>query len=663
MPSSTISEYLSRRGENRSRSPMSIGGAVVLAYVVVYVFLDWLSFIHPLGPYAITVWNPPPGLSLALLLGLGLRYAPALLVACALAEITVRHGHADFGEVVLYAAILAGGYTAIAVILKRSAFDPRFRSLRDLMLFVTVVSAGSIVIAAAYVFAHVATGALAWSEFADHTLYFWVGDVIGIATTTPFLLIHGARAARGIRPRITIEVVLQALSIAAVLGLISTLEPGHAANLFYLLFMPLVWISIRYGFEGATAGLLATQLGLIAAVQLAGYTTDWVLQFQLLMLALTVTGAFLGMSATQWRRARHALESSEAELNTIVATAPDAIVSLDDQCRVTRANRAAEALFGREAVALADTSLSELIVDLPSNLAGTRALRARARRSDASELPVEVSFGSTLVDGRPVYIGVIRDTTDRSRMEEKLRERDQHLDRTLRIAAAAEMASALAHELNQPLTAASAYVQALEMLLARNDPADPSLLDTMHKTAGEVERAGSIVRRLREFYRHDPGTTEQVQVEALVENALAPLRTRIERHGIEVAADIDADVPPLVVDRVQIEMVLHNVVRNAVDALVDAASERRQIVIAASRAQPGGVQIAVEDTGPGVAPAIAEQLFRSFVTSRKEGTGLGLAISRSIVERHGGRLWLDRSTGGARFVMTLPALQEGASRA
>ena len=180
-------------------------------------------------------------------------------------------------------------------------------------------------------------------------MYFWVGDVIGIATTTPFLLIHGARIARGVRPRITLEGVLQTASIALVLALISELEPGRAANLFYVLFMPLVWISTRYGFEGATAGLLATQLGLIAAVQLAGYTTEWVLQFQLLMLALTVTAAFLGMSATQWRRARRALESREAELKTIFATAPDGIVTLDEHYRVTGANNAAEAMFGLKA--------------------------------------------------------------------------------------------------------------------------------------------------------------------------------------------------------------------------------------------------------------------------------------------------------------------------
>jgi two-component system, LuxR family, sensor kinase FixL len=661
MLSSTISDYRSRHSGKHARAPFAFGSLVVLSYVAAYVFLDWLSFIHPLGPYAITVWNPPPGLSLALLLGLGLRYAPALFVACALAEITVRHGEAALGHIVLYSAILALGYTLLALILKRSNFDPRFRSLRDLLLFMVVVGTGTIVIAACYVATHAATGVVQWSEFGAHTIYFWVGDVIGIATTTPFLLIHGARWARGIRPRVTVEAMLQALSIAAVLALISKLEPGRAANLFYLLFMPLVWISTRSGFEGATAALLATQLGLIAAVQLAGYTTEWVLQFQLLMLALTVTGAFLGMSATQWRRARRALESREAELKTIFATAPDAIVTLNDNYRVIGANDAAEAMFGIRTDQLKEMSLSELIPDLPGELPAVRAAPARARSAEGAEFPVEVSFGSTELDHRPVYIGVVRDRTERMQMEEKLRERDQHLDRTLRVAAAAEMASALAHELNQPLTAASAYVQSLEMLLARHNTPDPSLFDTMRKTANEVERAGSIVRRLRDFYRHDPGTNESVQASALIESALMPLRVRIDRHRITVSLRIDPDIPPLLVDRVQIEMVLHNVLRNAVDAIADEESNAREIIIACS-AQPGFVRLAIEDTGPGVKPAIAEQLFRSFVTSRKEGTGLGLAISRSIVERHGGRLWLDQSTRGARFVLTLPVPQANAPR-
>jgi two-component system sensor kinase FixL len=658
MLTSAFSDFESRRNDKRTRARVALAASVVIAYVGAYVFIDWLSYIHPLGPYAITVWNPPPGLSLALLLGFGLRYAPALFVACALAEVIVRHGQAALTDVVVYAAILAAGYTALAAVLKRSRFDPSFRSLRDLILFIAVIGAGAIVIAAAYVAAHAALGVFDWSEFVAHTLYFWVGDVIGIATTTPFLLIHGARLARGVRPRLTFEGVLQACSIAAVLVLISKLEPGRAANLFYLLFMPLVWISTRYGFEGATAALLATQLGLIAAVQLAGYTTEWVLQFQLLMLALTVTGAFLGMSATQWRRARREVESREAELRTVFGTAPDAILSVDEQRRVIGANTAAHRMFGVTDEELRQKTLPDLLDDVPRDLSGVKAAAALGRRHDGARFPVEVSFGTTERDNRPIYIGIVRDMADREAMEEKLRERDQHLDRTLRVAAAAEMASALAHELNQPLTAASAYVQSLEMLLARQENADASVADTMRKTAGEVERASSIVRRLREFYRHEAGAVETVAVGPLIESALMPLKARLDRHRVTVVVDVAPELPELVVDRLQIEMVLHNVLRNAVDAIAESEPEVRQISVTASQSQPRLVTVAIEDSGPGVRPGIAEQLFRSFVTSRKEGTGLGLAISRSIVERHGGRLWLDASSVGARFVITLPSVLE-----
>lgn len=630
---------------------------VLCAYVVAYVFLDWLSYIHPVGPYAITVWNPPAGISLALLLGLGLRYAPAPFVAAALAELTLRPGQAEFAHVVIYAAILAGGYAALAIALARMRFDASFRSLRDVLVFAIVVAIGTVGVAALYVAAHVVVGHFTWSNFAEFTKYFWVGDVIGIATTTPFLLIHGQRVARGRWPRVTAEGMLQALSIAAVLAVIYHLEPQRAANLFYLLFLPLIWISARYGFEGATAGLLGTHLGLIAVLQHADYPREWVVQFQLLMLALTFTAAFLGMTSTQWRRARQELENREVELKTIFATAPDAVISLDENYKVIQANDAAEAMFEMTAAELKQEYVSQLITDLPSDISAARVVPAHARRKGGQAFPVEVSFGSGVVDNQRVYIGVVRNIAERKEMEDRLRERDRHLDRTLRAAAVSGMASALAHELNQPLTAASAYVQSLELLLARSDSHDPALTDTMRKTAAEVERAGSIMRRLREFYRRDSGNFEPMSVQELIDSALALLRTRIERHRIVVSVNIAADTPLLLVDRLQIEMVLHNVLRNAVDSLVESDSDARCIAFSAQPGQPGFASVTVEDSGVGVKQEIAAQLFKSFVTSRREGTGLGLAISHSIVERHGGRLWLDRSDVGARFVMTLPAVR------
>jgi C4-dicarboxylate-specific signal transduction histidine kinase len=302
----------------------------------------------------------------------------------------------------------------------------------------------------------------------------------------------------------------------------------------------LIWICVRSGFEGATAGLLLTQVGLIVAVQAAGYATASVLEFQLLMLALTVTGAFLGMAVSQWRRTSSTLMAREVELN-----------------------------------------------------------------------------------------------------------------RTLRVAAAAEMASALAHELNQPLTAASNYVQACDIMLREPGARGESLASTVRKASAELQRAGEVVRWLRDFYRGGEARRERVHVKDLVATAVRPLENRLERQHIRLVKRLPEALPPLVVDRAQIETVIHNVVANAIDAIVDARSEVREIAIAAD-VENGALALSIHDTGPGVSPAIVPELFKTFTTSKRAGMGLGLAMSRSIVESHGGRVWLDATSGGARFVLSLP---------
>jgi two-component system sensor kinase FixL len=514
--------------------------AIVAAYVVAYVLLDFVSYIHPVAPFAITPWNPPPGVSLALLLAFGLRYAPSLLLATVLAELFVRGGSARVAEMLLYASILAAGYTATAaVLLKAVKIDPRFRSVRDLLVFTVAVSVSALVISLLYIGAHVLAGRFAIRDFGDNALQFWVGDVIGILVTTPFLLVHGSSLIEA-RPRIRLEAILQAFAIAVVLAIVFSLPDVQASKFFYLLFLPLIWICVRHGFEGAAAGLLLTQVGLIAAVQAAGYTTESVLEFQMLMLALTVTGAFLGMVVSQWRRTSSALMAREAELN-----------------------------------------------------------------------------------------------------------------RTLRIAAVAEMASALAHELNQPLTAASNYVQASDIMLGAHATPDENLAPTVRKAFAELRRAGEVVRRLRDFYRGGEARRERVHVKDLVAEATHPLLNRLERHHIEVLDRLPSDLPPIVVDRIQIETVVHNLLANAIDAIAGSENQVREIVIDADFVN-GVVTLSIHDSGPGVSPAIVPELFQTFSTSKPAGMGLGLAMSRSIVESHGGRLWLDETAGGARFVLSLP---------
>ncbi|MBI2318130.1 MAG: MASE1 domain-containing protein, partial [Betaproteobacteria bacterium] len=426
---------------------------IVVGYLFAYVLLDWASYIHPVAPFAITPWNPPSGLSIALLLVFGLRCTPVVFVAAVLAEVVVRGAGGSPIEIASYAAILSGGYAAMAAFLLRGTrFDPSFKTLRDLVIFGVTAAVGAMGVAVCYVSAHVLAGAFTWNEFPEYALRDWVGEVIGIMILTPALLIHGPALARTRRWRLSGAAIVQALSIVAALWVVFAANVTDPSKLFYVLFLPLIWISVMNGLRGATLALVATQVGLIVSLQLVGYGARVVVEFQLLMLALAVTGAFLGMAVDQWRRAQDTLRTSEAELSAVVSMAPDAILILDGAGRVIDANAAAEALFRASSGGLVGSSVAGLIPGLREPFESLQGREVRARRFDGTTFPSEVAFSSVPIGERKAYIGIVRDTTRRKEIEDRLRERERELDRAMRVAAAAEMASVLAHELNQPLT-------------------------------------------------------------------------------------------------------------------------------------------------------------------------------------------------------------------
>ena len=633
----------------------SISPTIIAGYLLAYVILDWASYIHPVAPYAITPWNPAPGLSLALLLIFGLRYAPALFFAALLAEVIVRGAGGSVAELTAYAAILAIGYTAMAAFLLRVVrFDPNLRTLRDLSIFTAIVVLGAMVVAVCYVAAHVLAGAFTWTQFPEYALRDWVGEVIGVMILTPALLIHGPALSKKRRWQVGPEAILQAITIVAVLWVIFRVDAADPSKLFYLLFLPLIWICMRYGIEGATLALVATQVGLIVSVEVGGYGASSVLEFQLLMLALAVTGAFLGMAVSQWRRAQDAVLERDAELDAIVSTAPDAILTVDETGSIVAANAKAEMLFIAPESGLVGIRISTLLPELRRPLELTQDHEVRAARIDGTNFYAEVSFASVPIGGRRLHIGIVRDTTRRKEIEDKLRERERELDRAMRVAAAAEMASMLAHELNQPLTAASNYARACDLMLDGADKDPAPLAETMSRVLFEVTRASEVVRRLRNLVRGGAAKLESVEIQNLVDAPLQSLQDRLERHRILLTTQIAPTLPPCFVDRVQVEMVLHNLVVNAIDAIVDANVAERRIAIEASADAPGFVRVAVKDSGPGLSASIVERLFTPFNTTKATGSGLGLSIGRSIVESHGGRLWVEPLSSGTAFYLTLP---------
>lgn len=636
------------------------------AYVATYVALDWVSYLYPLVPFAITPWNPPPGLSIALLTIAGLRYWPAVFIAVLSAELLVRTGSSYPVVSAATSLAFAVGYTvASAMLIRLFRFDPRLHRVRDVVWLVVVAVNGSILIASAYVGLLVLARALAPVDAFDAVLRLWVGDAIGIIVTAPLVMLLCAgspvrRTEPHERPLWPMaEMTLQALAVIAALLGVFVVGAGHEERYFYLLFLPLIWVCLRHGLQGAVWCLVAIQLGLLLGFKFVQHPPSSVLELQALMLAIAITGLMLGAAVTERQNALLALGAREAELRTVVATAPDAILALDPDGIVTAANPAAESMFGTSRARITGAPLSRFVDgDVPFNQL-TRNVEVVGRRSSGEAFPAEISFSRTIVDDRPLHIGVVRDVSERNAMREHLRERERTLDRAMRLASAGELASALAHELNQPLAAIANYVRACKLMLESHSGNDDRLADTMNRAVTEVTRAGNVVRRLREYFRSGASRLEPIDPQQLVAAVREQWLERARTAGIVLETTAPASLasarPPLLADRVQIEIVLHNLISNAFDAVAAIDTGERRIAMELAMDGPAQLRVTVRDNGPGVPAQLLELLFKPFETSKPAGMGLGLAISRSIVENHGGRLWAEPLTQGVAFHFTLPA--------
>lgn len=241
-------------------------------------------------------------------------------------------------------------------------------------------------------------------------------------------------------------------------------------------------------------------------------------------------------------------------------------------------------------------------------------------------------------------------------MVDEQRQAAEELRQSLRLAAAGEMAAALAHELNQPMTALAAYGKACDHLLARGE-SGPLLIDTMHKMVREADRASEVVKRLREFFRTGAMHLETVELADVVATVAAQFETLGREQQVVLALGA---LPALAIraDRLQIELVLRNLIANAFDAVQACPAGARHVSVSARDLQGGRLRVSVEDSGPGVSAAVAARLFEPFVSGKSSGLGLGLVLSRAIVEAHGGTLWAEVGERGL-FQFILPLAETG----
>ena len=644
---------------------------ISISFVFLYLTLEWWSLTNELFGVGITPWNPSAGLALALLFLSGPRSFWLIALAELISAAVLRPVPASPAIALLTAFIVAGGYAGSAAMARRIGFRPTFDRASDLPKFFLAASVAAALSATGVVAIYGAIGLLPWGGVAAGAWHEGIGNAIGIVTVGPpcltlFVPTNDASFAKHPRWLRVIEVLAQALMVVLVATLlILRISAEHPFEFFYTLFIPVVWIAARRGLAATSWALLTIQIAVVAGLRWEGAIPTTVLAYQQMMLALTVTGLFLGALVGQRYRLVHALADSEAWRSAILSTARDGIVTVDAGGRIEAINPAVGQLFARPLDQLLGTSVSNLI-DIPQEQlalmmretgasGGNPYWEFQAHRQEDESFPVELSVGCFEVRGAERYTLIIRDITRRRKAEEQVRQHQAELARFSRVSLAGEMAAGIAHELSQPLTAIIAYGRGCLQLLRDARPDSAMLNEGVREVVQQAERAGDILTRLREFVRFGASRRRLVAVGPMIDTVVSLAAIEATQTKVAIVVSAQPDLPLVFADNIQIEQVMLNLVRNAIDAMVTDAVTRKAISIDARRKGEGAVEITVADTGPGIADDVRDKIFEPFATTKPRGMGMGLSICRSIVEAHGGSLrLLGSGSSGTVFAFDLP---------
>jgi two-component system sensor kinase FixL len=379
------------------------------------------------------------------------------------------------------------------------------------------------------------------------------------------------------------------------------------------------------------------------------------------------------LDATESLAAGEALRAREAHLSSILETVPDAMIVIDEAGTIQSFSRAAERLFG---YAPSEVCWQNIAMLMPSpyreqhdgylrryHNTGERRIIGTGRlvvgqRKNGSTFPMELSVGEMRSGGVRFFTGFIRDLTERQQTETRMQELQSELIHMSRFTALGEMASTLAHEINQPLTAIANYLKGCNRILSRMEgPEVPMLQEGVNMAAEQALRAGKVIRHLRDFVARGESEHHIESLPKLIEEASALALVGGKEKGVRVAMRLDQKAALVLADRIQIQQVLLNLIRNAIEAMQDA--ERRELTIATRCGDSdGNAEISIRDTGSGIAEDVLSRLFQPFVTTKQQGMGVGLSICRTIIESHGGKIWVEANPdGGTTFRFTLRAVE------
>lgn len=443
-------------------------------------------------------------------------------------------------------------------------------------------------------------------------------------------------------------------------------------------FLPVVLVAALVG--GIGPGAVALGLSLASIAYVAGQTPTVWLQLPLLGivgLAIVWMGETLHHARRMIESAQEALSSREAHVRSILDTVPDATVVIDERGHITSFSAAAIRQFGYTEEEVLGQNVRILMPEpYRSEHDGYIGRYSRTgekriigvdrvvvgRRKDGSTFPMKLAVGETKSGEGRFFTGFIRDLTEREQWQATLQELQSELARLARLNELGEMASTLAHELNQPLAAIANYTQGcVRFLNGLEDPAVQPVKDALQETAQQSLRAGEIIRHLREFVTRGETEMTMETMRKLIEEAGALALVGSREQGVRSVFDFAPKGANVLVDRVQIQQVLINLMRNAMEAMRE--SDQRELIVRTAT-RDGYVMVEIADTGPGVSDEIAARLFQPFVTSKASGMGIGLSISKRIIEAHGGQISVSRNDkGGATFTFSLPLAGKEVSNA
>lgn len=517
-------------------------------YVCIYVGIVWLSLNFSSTRFGIVPWGPETGFCFAAFLILGKRIWPYLLLAVAAANLLARGSGLPSMAQVFAPFVIGGGYAlALSVLVSpKLRFDASLRTLRDAQLLATTAVVSSILVTCAYVALLLVSGALSSSEVASAIFQFATADLIGITVVTPFLLLLHQRNRL---PQLTLEGAVQGVSILAAIAVAFAAPNLPHFRLFNIIFLPIIWIALRQGLEGATYGLLLAQAGLIVALSRLGDQQGNLAAFQALMLVLAFTGLSIGALVTERRRVEQQLH-------------------LDQK--------------------------------------------------SAAEI--------------------------------------------FRLGSAGELATAIAHEINQPLTAIANYTQLIRHYLEDGYGDRQLAIEAATKVAAQVERTDAVIKSFRELIKRGRPQIRPETVADIFRETLDLVSPLLQREGVEVSVAVARGVRSVLADKLQIQQVLINLIANATEAMAKNGDGDKRLSLVASNS-PGGeeVGITVADNGPGFPKGFDIRRPALFASSKADGLGVGLSFSRTIVESHGGEMQIGGGPEGAVVSMKLKAARIGAS--